>query len=48
MIAVGANTITSASTPFLDWMEGNIVEIKDADAANTGEYVIAKSNTGTL
>ncbi len=48
VINVGQNTITSASTPFLDWMEGNIVEIKDADAANTGEYVIAKSTTGIL
>jgi hypothetical protein len=48
VINAGQNTITSASNPFLDWMEGAIVEIKDADAANTGEYVIAKSTTGIL
>ncbi len=48
VINVGQNTITSASNPFLDWMEGAIVEIKDADAANTGEYVIAKSTAGIL
>jgi hypothetical protein len=48
VINLNQNTITSASNPFLDWMEGAIVEIKDADAANTGEYVIAKSTTGIL
>jgi len=48
VINAGQNTITSASNPFLDWMEGAIVEIKDADAANTGEYVIAKSTAGVL
>lgn len=48
VINVGQNTITSASSPFLDWMEGAIVEIRNADDANTGEYVIAKSTTGTL
>jgi hypothetical protein len=49
VIAVGANTITSASTPFLDWMEGNIVEIKGATAsADNNEWVIAKSTTGVL
>ena len=48
VINAGQNTITSASNPFLDWMEGAIVEIKGADAANNGEYVIAKSTTGIL
>lgn len=48
VINLNQNTITSASNPFLDWMEGAIVEIRNADDANTGEYVIAKSTTGTL
>lgn len=48
VINVGANTITSASTPFLSWMEGAIVEIRGAAAANNGEYVIAKSTAGIL
>lgn len=48
VINLNQNTITSASNPFLDWMEGAIVEIRNADDANTGEYVIAKSTTGIL
>ena len=48
VINAGQNTITSASNPFLDWMEGAIVEIKGAADANNGEYVIAKSTTGVL
>lgn len=49
VIAVGANTITSASNPFLAWMEGAIVEISGATAeADNGEYTIAKSTAGVL
>ena len=48
VIAVGQNTLASASNPFLAWMEGCIVEISGSVAANNGEYVIAKSTAGTL
>ena len=41
IIAVGANTITSVSNPFLGWMSGAIVEISGA-GTNDGEYVIEK------
>ena len=48
-IAIGANTIIpAAGTPFLSWMEGNIVEIAGAADVDNGEYVITKSIAGTL
>ena len=48
-IAIGANTIIpAAGTPFLPWMEGNIVEIAGAADVDNGEYVITKSIAGTL
>ena len=47
-IAVGTNALTSATGPFLPWMEGAIVEISGAtDATDNGEFVIAKS-TGLI
>ena len=48
VIVAGQNTITSASNPWVSWMEGAIVEIEGADDANNGEYEIKKSTTGTL
>ena len=48
VIAIGANTITSVTNPFLPWMEGHIVEISGAADVDNAEYVIAKSIAGTL
>ena len=48
VIAIGANTITSVTNPFLPWMEGHIVEIAGAADVDNAEYVITKSIAGTL
>tara|TARA_R110000822_G_scaffold106502_2_gene234658 strand:- start:3291 stop:4523 length:1233 start_codon:yes stop_codon:yes gene_type:complete len=48
VIAIGANTITSVTNPFLPWMEGHIVEIAGAADVDNAEYVITKSIPGTL
>ena len=41
VIIAGQNTVTSASTPFLPWMNGAIVEISGS-ASDDGEYEIEK------
>ncbi len=47
-IAIGQNYVELLIVnPFLDWMEGSIVEISGATAtADNGEYIVAKSNDG--
>ena len=42
VIVAGQNTITSASNPWISWMEGAIVEISGSSAENDGEYIIGK------
>ena len=49
-IVAGQNSVQKLiANPFLDWMEGHIVEISGATAAaDNGEYVIDKSTITTL